>query len=80
MPISVSLNRFPYCVTAVSILAPKSEGKRVVLLQHGQVSIKASLDVLPSSGESWEITWTLDCIAAKKEGWNQHLWGRAHNK
>lgn len=31
---------------------------------ESEASIKA---VLPSSGESWEITWTLDCIAAKKK-------------
>lgn len=35
--------------------------------------------MLPSSGESWEITWTLDCIAAKKEGWNLQLRGRAQS-
>lgn len=40
---------------------------KLVLLRSGQVSIKASCHVLPSSGESWEIAWTLDCIAAKKK-------------
>lgn len=82
VPFSVSLIRLTHCVTAVSLRAPQSEGRCVVVLQHGQVSIKASADVLPSSGEHRKFHSDSDCNAAnkKKEGLNQHFWGRAHNK
>lgn len=68
---SISLNIFPLIIWH-SLLAPRSKGKQVVLLQNHSPPCCAAV-------QRWILGNNLDCIAAKKEGWKQQLWGRAQN-
>lgn len=71
----MSPNIFPHCFAIWTSWLLKLKEQQLVLKQKGQLSIKACLDVLPTSGEFWEISGGLHCSLPKKRGLEQTVKG-----